>query len=214
MEAWWSGISGFEKFFWSLAIPFTALFIIQMSMLIIGLDNSIDTPDINDSIEMEFDIDSDIDSDIDTDIDLDPNVPLKLITLRNIIIFFTIFSWTGIMGVRHGYNKMLTIALGIILGVVVIVILSSVYKLIFKLTESGNINFKNAIGAVGEVYLTVRNNGKEGGKIQVIFQSSLKEVPAITYGRELKTGTKIKVIGIEGNVLVVKALEDNNKGDV
>lgn len=210
MEAWWSGISGFEKFFWTLAIPFTALFIMQMGMLIIGLDNSMDTPDINDSIDMEFDINSDI----DTDIDLDPNVPLKLITLRNIIIFFTIFSWTGIMGVRHGYSKILTIALGIILGAIVIVILSSVYKLIFKLTESGNINLKNAIGAVGEVYLTVRDNGKEGGKVQVIFQSSLKEVPAITYGRELKTGTKIKVIGIEGNVLVVKALEDNNKGDV
>lgn len=208
MEAWWSGISGFEKFFWTLAIPFTALFIMQMGMLIIGLDSSMDTPDINDSIDIDIDIDA------DTDIDLDPNVPLKLITMRNIIIFLTIFSWTGIMGVRHGYSKTLTIALGIILGAVVIVILSSVYKLIFKLTESGNINFKNAIGAVGEVYLTVRDNGKEGGKIQVIFQSSLKEVPAITYGMELKTGTKIKVIGIEGNVLVVKALEDNNKGDV
>lgn len=212
MEIWWRNISGFEKFFWTLAIPFTALFIIQMGMLIIGLDDSMDTPDINDSIDIDFDINSDTDTGID--IEIDANVPLKLITLRNIITFFTIFSWTGIMGVRHGYSKALTIALGIILGAIVIVILSSVYKLIFKLTESGNINLKNAIGAVGEVYLTVRDNGKKGGKIQVIFQSSLKEVPAITYGRELKTGTKIKVIGIEGNVLVVKALEDNNKGDV
>ncbi|MCY6372136.1 NfeD family protein [Clostridium ganghwense] len=212
MAAWWSGISGFEKFFWALAIPFTALFVMQMGMLILGLDNGIDTPDINDSID--FDVKSDVDIDADIDMNLNPNVPLKLVTLRNIIIFFTIFSWTGIMGVRHGYSKMLTIALGIILGTIVIVILSSVYKLIFKLTESGNMNLKNAIGATGEVYLTIPDNGKEGGKVHVIFQSSLREVPAITYGEKLKTGTKIKVIGIEQNFLVVKSLEENHKGDI
>lgn len=209
MSGWWNSISSFEKFFWVLAIPFSALFIIQMFLLIIGIEGSVD----------DFEIQSDIDLDTSTDIDdydnsnLEPNAPLKLVTLRNIIIFFTIFSWTGIMGSRNDYSKIFTVLLGVILGSLVILILSIVYKFIIRLTESGNMNLKYSIGATGQVYLTILENGKRGGKVQVTFQSSLRELDAITYGDRIPTGVKIIVIGVEDNYLVVKSLEEKNKGE-
>lgn len=209
MSGWWNSISSFEKFFWVLAIPFSALFIIQMFLLIIGIEGSSD----------DFEIQSDIDLDTSTDIDdydnsnLEPNAPLKLVTLRNIIISFTIFSWTGIMGSRNDYSKIFTVLLGVILGSLVILILSIVYKFIIRLTESGNMNLKYSIGATGQVYLTILENGKRGGKVQVTFQSSLRELDAITYGDRIPTGVKIIVIGVEDNYLVVKSLEEKNKGE-
>lgn len=209
MSGWWNSISSFEKFFWVLAIPFSALFIIQMFLLIIGIEGSAD----------DFEVQSDIDLDTSTDIDdydnsnLEPNAPLKLVTLRNIIIFFTIFSWTGIMGSRNDYSKIFTVLLGAILGSLVILILSIVYKFIIRLTESGNMNLKYSIGATGQAYLTILENGKKGGKVQVTFQSSLRELDAITYGDKIPTGTKIIVIGVEDNYLVVKSLEEKNKGE-
>lgn len=209
MSGWWNSISSFEKFFWVLAIPFSALFIIQMFLLIIGIEGSVD----------DFEIQSDIDLDTSTDIDdydnsnLEPNAPLKLVTLRNIVIFFTIFSWTGIMGSRNDYSKIFTILLGVILGSLVILILSIVYKFIIRLTESGNMDLKYSIGATGQVYLTILENGKRGGKVQVTFQSSLRELDAITYGDRIPTGVKIIVIGVEDNYLVVKSLEEKNKGE-
>lgn len=209
MSGWWNSISSFEKFFWVLAIPFSALFIIQMFLLIIGIEGSVD----------DFEIQSDIDLDTSTDIDdydnsnLEPNAPLKLVTLRNIIIFFTIFSWTGIIGSRNDYSKIFTILLGAILGSLVILILSIVYKFIIRLTEIGNMNLKYSIGATGQVYLTILENGKRGGKVQVTFQSSLRELDAITYGDRIPTGVKIIVIGVEDNYLVVKSLEEKNKGE-
>lgn len=209
MSGWWNSISSFEKFFWVLAIPFSALFIIQMFLLIIGIEGSVD----------DFEIQSDIDLDTSTDIDdydnsnLEPNAPLKLVTLRNIIIFFTIFSWTGIMGSRNDYSKIFTVLLGVVLGSLVILILSIVYKFIIRLTESGNMNLKYSIGATGQVYLTILENGKRGGKVQVTFQSSLRELDAITYGDRIPTGVKIIVIGVEDNYLVVKSLEEKNKGE-
>lgn len=209
MSGWWNSISSFEKFFWVLAIPFSALFIIQMFLLIIGIEGSVD----------DFEIQSDIDLDTSTDVEdydnsnLEPNAPLKLVTLRNIIIFFTIFSWTGIMGSRNDYSKIFTILLGAILGSLVILILSIVYKFIIRLTEIGNMNLKYSIGATGQVYLTILENGKRGGKVQVTFQSSLRELDAITYGDRIPTGVKIIVIGVEDNYLVVKSLEEKNKGE-
>ncbi|MGY0373786.1 NfeD family protein [Clostridium sp. JNZ J1-5] len=209
MSGWWNSISSFEKFFWVLAIPFSALFIIQMFLLIIGIEGSVD----------DFEIQSDIDLNTSTDIDdydnsnLEPNAPLKLVTLRNIIIFFTIFSWTGIMGSRNDYSKIFTVLLGVVLGSLVILILSIVYKFIIRLTESGNMNLKYSIGATGQVYLTILENGKRGGKVQVTFQSSLRELDAITYGDRIPTGVKIIVIGVEDNYLVVKSLEEKNKGE-
>lgn len=209
MSGWWNSISSFEKFFWVLAIPFSALFIIQMFLLIIGIEGSVE----------DFEIQSDIDLDTSTDIDdydnsnLEPNAPLKLVTLRNIVIFFTIFSWTGIMGSRNDYSKIFTILLGVILGSLVILILSIVYKFIIRLTESGNMDLKYSIGATGQVYLTILENGKRGGKVQVTFQSSLRELDAITYGDRIPTGVKIIVIGVEDNYLVVKSLEEKNKGE-
>lgn len=209
MSGWWNSISSFEKFFWVLAIPFSALFIIQMFLLIIGIEGSVD----------DFEIQSDIDLDTSTDVEdydnsnLEPNAPLKLVTLRNIIIFFTIFSWTGIIGSRNDYSKIFTILLGAILGSLVILILSIVYKFIIRLTEIGNMNLKYSIGATGQVYLTILENGKRGGKVQVTFQSSLRELDAITYGDRIPTGVKIIVIGVEDNYLVVKSLEEKNKGE-
>jgi hypothetical protein len=195
-----------------LAIPFSALFIIQMILLIIGIDHGGEISDIHGDINLDVNHELDIGDHSNTF--LDSNVPLRLISLRNVTIFFTIFSWAGIAGIRNSYSKPKTLILGLVLGSAVVFLLSAVFRFILKLTESGNINFKYAIGVRGEVYLTIPENGKRGGKVQVIFQSSLKEIDAITYGDKLVTGTKIIVIGVEEDYLVVKVLEEMNKGEL
>lgn len=208
MSIWWNNLSGFEQFFWTLAIPFSALFIVQMILLVIGIEHGGDISDIHGNASLDINHELDIGNHLDSD------VPLKLVTLRNVTIFFTIFSWTGIMGVRNNYGKPMTIILGLMLGSSIVLLLNFVFRSILKLTESGNMDLKYAIGEVGDVYLTIPENEKRGGKVQVIFQSSLKELDAITYGDKLVTGTKIIVVGVEDDCLVVKALEDMNKGEL
>lgn len=210
MNEWWMGVPSFEKFFWTLAIPFSALFVVQMVLMIIGIDHGGDIDMSDGDVDVDFDADTDIDMDIDSDTDSNvkydfkPNVPLKLFTIRNIIIFGTIFSWSGITSARNNYGKVFTIVLGVILGSIVVIILSLIFKLILKLTQSGNVNKKNAIGCTGEVYLTIPGEGKGAGKVQVTFQGALRVVDAVTYDYELKTGSKIVVVGIKENLLVVE----------
>lgn len=211
VSLWWESLTGFEQFFWALAIPFSALFIVQIILLVIGIDHGGDIADIHDG-SIDIGHESHIGHEHNTAVD--SNAPLKLITLRNVIIFFTIFSWSGIVGTRNGFSVPVILAMGFILGGGVVLLLSIIFKSILKLTESGNMELKYAIGVTGEVYLTIPEGGKKGGKVQVVFQSSLKDLDAITYGDTLHTGTKVIVIGVEKDYLVVKALEEINKGEL
>lgn len=220
MNNWWNTLSGLEKFFWVLAIPSTAVFIFQMIMLIIGIDydsdlsgfdgGEIDIPDM----DLYEDISSmDIDSlDSNPHYGFNPNVSLKLFTIRNVIVFITVFSWAGITGIRNNFSIIGAIFFAVVLASIVVLLLSFVFYMLLKLTQSGNVDIRNAIGSEGEVYLNIPKGGKEAGKVQVTFQGALRDYDAITYGKALKTGTKIKIIGIKGDILLVEKI--NKEGEL
>jgi hypothetical protein len=216
MSQWWNGLAGFERFFWILAIPFTVLFIIQMTMLAMGIDNGGEVGEVDIDVDggLNTDVSGDFDTDIDTGADIKIPLNFRLFTMRNIIIFFTIFSWAGIVGVKNDYSKIHTIIFAFLLGAVVVVILSTVFYLLLRATESGTMDIKNAIGAEGDVYLTIPEKGKGVGKVQLIIQGSLREVEALSGGREIRTGTKVKIIKItEDNYLLVEPLKLIEKGE-
>jgi hypothetical protein len=222
MSAWWNYLGGFEKFFWSLAIPFTVLFIIQMIMLAVGIDNGGDAEggfgDVDgDFGEVDTDI-GDVDGDFDTDIDGDTSmkIPLnfRLFTMRNLIIFGTIFSWAGIVGVKNDYSKVKTLIFAFSLAFVVVLIISTIFNLLLRATQSGTMDIRNAIGKEGDVYLTIPMKGKGEGKVQVIIQGSLRELEAVSINTEIKTGLKVKIIDVdESGRLVVESLKLIEKGE-
>lgn len=219
MSRWWNELAGFERFFWILAIPFTVLFIIQMTMLAIGIDNGGEVGGLDVDIDVDGGLDTDVSGDFDSSVDAGSGlkIPLnfRLFTMRNIIIFFTIFSWAGIVGVKNNYSKIHTIIFAFLLGAVVVVILSTIFYLLLKATESGTMDVKNAVGAEGEVYLTIPERGKGVGKIQLIVQGSLRELDAVSSGREIRTGTKVKITKItEDNYLLVEPLKLIEKGEI
>ena len=187
-----------------------------MIMLIIGIDGGAGSDfDVHDGIDSGLDVSDEI-GDGHSDI----NVPLnfKLITFRNIIVFFTIFSWAGIVGVKNNYGTIGTLAFAVILGAVVVIILSAVYYLLLKATESGTMDIKNSIGAEGNVYLSIPKNGEGVGQVQVIIQGSLRDLEAISLESRIETGKKVKVVGItnEGKLIVeeIKQTKQIKEGEI
>jgi len=87
------------------------------------------------------------------------------------------------------------------------VIVAGLFYSMLKLTESGNIDYKNAIGLTGEVYIPIPENKSGLGKIQITIQDSLKEVEAMTKGEYIGTGNFVKVTGLVNNILVVEKLD-------
>lgn len=203
MNDWWNSIPANQKFYWFLAFPFTAMFVIQTVMIFIGLgDEASDSIDINDDVNIHFDNPSSIEPHHHFE---DTVAPFQLLTLRNIIVFFTVFSWAGITALKSGLNNLIAFLLSSTLGFTVALILSSIFYFVTKLTNSGTMNLDNAINCVGEVYLTIPKEREGLGKVMISIQGSLRELDALTEGEELSTGTKVIITQvIKNQYLLVK----------
>ena len=86
------------------------------------------------------------------------------------------------------------------------VIMASIFYFASKLVESGNLNIKNAINKTGTVYIPIPGSRRGEGKIQILVQSSLREIDAITDETEnILTGTLVIVTDVlNNNILLVK----------
>lgn len=218
MQAWWESLSTFEQIFWYIAIPFSVILFIQMILTFAGMGG--DDADVGggesdiSGLDLETDIDMDVDA-VDSDgyaalSDGDPS--FHFFTIRNFIAFFTMFGWGGIAALDYGLDRTWTIIISIIAGLVAVLIITALFYFISRLQDSGGgINIRFALGKIGNVYLPIKANGGNIGKIQVTVQGGLREMQAITKDMEdLPTGTVVKVVGIASNsILVVKKINQS-----
>lgn len=209
MSVWWSAIGNFEKMFWVIAFPSTAVFILQIIMTFIGLGDSGDMDcDFQDSMD-EIPGDS-IDLDMNDSMGevLDFKYKFKLVTIRSVVVFFTIFSWTGIVATTSNIGKIATIIIAIISGFVMMYIVSYIYYFLTKFVEDGTMNTKNAINKEGVVYLTIPKERQASGKVEVVVQGALRTLDAVTDGDNIPTGSKVVVISIvEDQLLLVEKID-------
>lgn len=201
MQAWWDTLTIFEKVFWMIALPFSLIFFIQLVLTLFGMGGSTD-PGV-DSLDHGGDIPHDHDISNSAD---DAAPAFSVFTIRNFIAFFTVFGWAGLAANHYGLNHMWSILIAVVLGVAAMFLVSSLFFFIMKLADSGNMNINNAIGQTGKVYLPIKANSGNTGKVHVTVQDGLREISAITKGPEdLATGTIIKVTGIASDdVLIVE----------
>lgn len=171
-----------QQIYWVIALPFTLIFLIQTVLtFVVG----------------EFDIDSDFDS--------DHEIGFQFFTIKNLVAFFTIFSWTGLACLDGGMGLMASVSISLIAGLIMMSIMAAIFYFFSKLTGSGTMNIHNAIGGVGEVYLTIHSKRGNIGKVSIMVQGSLRELEAITDDEtDLKNGMVISVKDvINGNLLLV-----------
>ena len=201
MNTWWSSIPMNEKFYWYLAIPFTVVFVIQIGALLLGIgENGFDFEDAGigevDSGNLDFNGEGMI-------------VPLgkRLINIRNIIYFFTVFSWCGIVFTRDGRGVITTFIFSLLLASIVVAILVVILSLLMKATSNGLMDKNNAVGQKGKVYLKIPKKGEGVGCIHLIVQGSFRELEAVSVDDEIITGEEVEVTGVqEDGVLQVKKI--------
>ena len=79
---------------------------------------------------------------------------------------------------------------------------------IMKMRSDGNINIEKAIGKTADVYLTIPAKEAGAGKITMTLEERFVELSAIQNGdTPLLTGTKVRVISVNGDTLVVEKSE-------
>ncbi len=186
MNNFFEGMSSLEQTYWIIAILGSVIFVVIFALTFIGGGDT----------DMEADL-----SDLNGD---DGGVGFQFFTFKNVIAFFTIFGWTGIVCVDNQLSSTVTIIVSVIAGLLMMVITSLLFLWMGKMAESGTLRIKNAIGVVGEVYLPIGANRSEIGKIQIKVQGSLRELEAITDdNEELGTNTIIKVLEVVSEELLL-----------
>ncbi|MEP1487918.1 MAG: hypothetical protein ABJK28_05790 [Algibacter sp.] len=182
---WFSNLELFPKVYWIITGVATFVFLLVLLSTFIGADGE----------DM---------GDVDAEMDADTGAGFQFFTLKNLVAFFAIFGWSGIASIDAGNSKLITIMISMTCGLAMMFVMGAMFYYISKLTSSGTLKMKNALHAIGEVYLTVGANRSKIGKVQVKVQGALRELDALTDCKDdLKQGHVIKVIEVTNNGILI-----------
>ena len=203
MSEWWMSLSNSLRVFYVIGIASTLILVIQLILNLIGLAGS------------DMDVDAAGDVDIPGDVGIDhPDLAqhssgLGLISIRTVIAFFVGFGWTGVMMLTAGRTLLVSVLVAFVVGVVFLLVVFYLMRMIFRLSESGNVDYRNAVGRTGTVYLPIPGQNRGAGQIQLVVQGRLRQTAAVTDGQEdLPVGTTVQVAKVvASSTMLVRKLE-------
>ena len=190
MQEWWDAMSQIEHVYWVVALISGVLFVVVLVGTFLG----------GTDVEMDS---------VDVEIESDHGIGFQFLTFKNMVGFFTIFAWSGLASIHSGNSNMLTIIISLVCGAAMMFLMAWLFMFLNKQSESGTLRINNAIGQVGEVYITIGKERSTIGKIHVKVQGSLRELEAITdETADLVQGNVIKVLEvISDELLLVEKLK-------
>ncbi|MEO0505564.1 MAG: hypothetical protein AAF090_05385 [Bacteroidota bacterium] len=190
MEDWFTALTLFEKIYWIVAIVGSVILTILIILTFVGGD-----------VE-------DLSGDVDVDVDGDTGIGFQFLSFKNLMGFFTIFGWSGIACMDNGLSTGPTLVISLFCGLLMMFAMAALFYYLSKLQSSGTLKLKNAMGQIGEVYLTVGAKRSSIGKVSVNVQGTLRELEALTDEEvDLKQGNVIKVKDVTDNgILIVNLL--------
>lgn len=192
----WESLSLLSKILFCTGIATTAILLIQIILLIIGFAG-----------DAFGDGDFDVDGDGDFDMDDVGGSGVGLFTVKGLVAFFSLGSWTGFAMDVSGCHEALTIGISVLVGIVALIGVGFLYKALNKLQSNGTLNMSNAVGKNAEVYLTIPASNSGVGKVTLEVQERYIEVNARTLkGEALPTGSIVKVVDIVNGELIVEKI--------
>lgn len=197
---WWHRLTFAEQIFWTIAIIFSVLFLLQMAMSIIGMEMDSD-------VDFQGDFDS---GDTGGHFDVDPG--FTLFSIRGIIAFFTFFGWVGVISLYQGLEVKTAVIVAFIAGLIALVFVAFVLYQLAKLAEEGTVHIDEALGKYGTVYIPIPAERSGVGMVHIEMGGKTMELRAVTDGKTLPTGTLIYVFKVlNDNILLVGEIKDKDE---
>lgn len=178
-----------QKLFWFIAIPTSVIFLIQTIMTFVGVDAA-----------------DGVDADFDGDLG-HGEAPFQLLSFRNLINFLLGVGWGGISFYDTVENKMMLASVALLIGIAFVWLFFFVMRQIQGLAENNTFSIKDTLHQTGQVYLSIPSNKAGKGKVQISVKGASHELDAITNSdHKLETGSMIRVVSIENNLLIVEKI--------
>ena len=181
-------VSGIDMLFASSALVGGILFVLYFFLLMIG---GIAT-DIFDGL---FGI----------DVDMGADASFKALTFQGIMAFLMFFGLAGLYVTKSGGGPSPAILAGAIAGGASMYFTGKLFELFVNLQQDGTVELSEAIGAKGQVYLRISDEGV--GQVTVEVNEAQRTFNAKSEdGAGIATGDFIEVVDTIGEVLVVKRI--------
>ncbi|WP_198652114.1 hypothetical protein [Chitinophaga deserti] len=183
---WFGPLPVFEKVFWSVAILFSLLFLIQNVLSLIGGEHDGATGDVSDML------------------DADDGIGFQFFTIRNMFGFFTIFGWVGLACIHNGFSPTVTVITSVVAGFGMMLLMAVLFYYTGRLAYNGTLQMQNAVKASGTVYLTIPAARTGTGKVTLQVQGSWRELDAMTdEDAPIATGTLVTVASVLDNQILL-----------
>jgi hypothetical protein len=202
MQEWWNGLAGITQFFYGMAAFFSVFFLWQIIAAFMGLSGDELDISADDAGGVGVDV-SDIDApdDIDHHDVIESSQAFKILSLRSIVTFFTLFSWGCALYTADGVEVSKAMAISSIWGLAGMLAIAFIFWGMGKLTETGTKDVATAKGKVGTVYLDIPADGF--GEIKIGVSGAVEHIKAKSVdGEAMPAGTEVRVVKVVNQMLV------------
>ena len=193
MNTFFSQYSGMETFFFICAFVGGFFVLMKFAMMFMGFDH---------------DVAHDFDSGghgIDAH-HSDSDAGFHVLSLYGISSFLMMFGLVGLAMYRqNSFGILMSLAGAVIAGSASVWIIGKIFFMFNKFKSNGTISIDSTVGSQGKVYMKIPEKGV--GRVLINAKNSLREYDASTNdAKGIETGTPIRVIWVDGNVLVVERI--------
>lgn len=185
-----------------LGVTATALFVIRIVLLMIGVDHGHG-------------------GDFDTAVHGDANFPshghhegsassqtFQMFTLLTVLAFFMGAGWAGLAArLTWGWGGAGSAAAAVGFGVLCMLLAAWLMRSMRRLESLPRLDLRACIGTTAQVYLPIPAHGKGQGQVRVSVQGASRILPASSNGAELAAFSSVKVVAVQpDDSLLVEAL--------
>jgi hypothetical protein len=186
MNAWWDSLPLLQRMFWGIAIFASVLQILMFFGAMFGHGH-------------DFDHDAAVDG-------ASGVAGAQILSLRTLVAGAVGFGWAGVLASSAGASDGVAITLALICGVAFMLMVFGVMQLLFSMRADGTLDYRNAVGLTGKVYVTVPAQRRGAGQVEIMLQGRLTMAAAQTDApAPLSPQTPIRVSAAQAdNTLIVE----------
>jgi membrane protein implicated in regulation of membrane protease activity len=189
---WWSELTILNQWFFVAAAFFSVFFLWQLVSAMLGIGGG--GGDVDTHVDMEGPHHAPETADA-------ADAAFKMISVRSIVAFFTLFTWAGALYLREGATPTSALTRAVLWGVAAMVLVSLLVYGLRRLTQSGNVRLDLCVGTDGTVYLDIPAGGE--GEVRVLCGGAMTHLKArAAGGSAMKAGQSVRIARILGSNVV------------
>lgn len=185
MNEWWNQLTPLLRIFWGIAIFASILQVLMFLGAILGHGHDLDH-----------------DSSVDGG---DGSTGAQILSLRTLVAGGVGFGWGGVLALQSDSTPGVAIGVALACGIAFMLMVFAMMRLLFSMRDDGTLDYRNAVGLTGKVYVTVPGHRGGAGQVEIMLQGRVTMAAAQTDAATLSPQTPIKVTAAQSdNTLIVE----------